>query len=55
MKRKEQTLKEQADIVITLSDVKSPVLQRMASAHIKMNGFYTYTKAETNEKVFVLA
>jgi hypothetical protein len=55
MTRKAQTLKAQADIVITLSDVKSPVLQRMASAHIKMNGFYTYTQAETNKQVFVTA
>lgn len=55
MTRKAQNLKAQADIVITLSDVKSPVLQRMAMAHIKMNDFYTYTQAETNKQVFVTA
>jgi hypothetical protein len=55
MTRKAQNLKAQADIVIKLSDVKSPVLHRMASTHIRINGYYTYTQAETNKQVFVHA
>lgn len=55
MTRKAQTLKAQADIVITLSDITSPVIHRMAKAHVMHNGFYAYTQGETGKKVFVTA
>lgn len=53
MQRKAQAIKSQANVVIKLSDITSPVIHRIASAHIQYNGFYAYTKAETNEKIFV--
>jgi hypothetical protein len=53
MKRKKQAILSQANVVIRLSDITSPVIYRIALAHIKHNGFYAYTKAETNQKIFV--
>ena len=55
MTRKAQTLKAKADIVITLSDITSHVIYRMARAHVLSNGYYTYTQAETGKQVFVTA
>jgi hypothetical protein len=55
MTRKAQSLKSKADIIITLSDITSPVIYRMARAHVINNGYYAYTQAETGKKVFVSA
>jgi hypothetical protein len=55
MTREAQTLKAQADIITTLSDITSQAIYRMARAHVLNNGFYAYTQAETGKQVFVEA
>ena len=49
-----QTAKSKADKCITLSEVPTgTMLYNIAKAMINAHGFYGYTNASTDEKVFV--
>lgn len=53
-----EKIKSQADKIIKASDLNFPLNSlpdKIAKAHLKHNGFYSYTDANTNQKILVEA